>query len=183
MDAPKPNRHRRSIRLPSFDYANSRFYFITLVCDSRQVLFGDVVSGTTDLSDLGKLAEEELLFVPGIRKEIAIDAYVIMPNHLHAVVEIRKVDAQESPSTGSKRPATGPTPRSLSGMVAGYKAAVTRRWRAEIGNPDVIVWQRNFYEHVVRDQEDYRAILAYIDDNPRRWSEDSENPNCDFGNT
>lgn len=168
--------HRTSIRLLGFDYTSSGAYFLTLVTDHRRCLFGDIVGEKIQPSSLGDIASEEWLAGPVHRPEIELGAFCMMPNHLHAIISIV---AHGQNLEGYPRVA--PTPRgpgkgSIGALVSGYKAAVTRRYRREKSDPNAAIWQRNYYEHVIRDQEDWNTIEAYIPDNPRRWAEDAENP-------
>ncbi len=167
--------HRGSLRLPGYDYAQPGAYFVTIVTADRRCLFGQIVEQEMRLSRLGRIVEEEWLRTPSIRAEIALGAFVVMPNHFHGIVVI----SSEAPSGASDVGATGrsplrprgPAPRSL-----GFKSSVTKRINALRGSPCVSVWQRNYYEHVIRDQQDWERIHLYIDANPVLWSQDEENP-------
>ena len=159
---------RRSVRLPDFDYSSQGAYFITIVSNARQFQFGDIISGDLQPSSLGQIVSNEWLATPAIRSGVTLGAFVVMPNHLYAVVWL------PSSTDGISNPKA--YRRSLGALMSGYKAAVTSRYRSLIGDANALVWQRSFYEHVVRDEIDLHAIEAYIQDNPRRWAEDSENP-------
>ena len=167
---------RRSIRLRGFNYASSGAYFLTLVTEHRRCLFGAIVSEKLQASSMGEIALEEWLAGPVHRREIELGNFCLMPNHLHAIVSIvthaqaLEGDPRVAPTPG------GPGRGSIGALVSGYKAAVTKRYRREISEPDAVVWQRNYYEHVIRDQEDWYRIEEYILANPRRWAEDAENP-------
>ncbi|HEX8993510.1 MAG TPA: hypothetical protein VF784_17660 [Anaerolineales bacterium] len=186
--------HRRSIRLPGYDYAQPGAYFVTMLTAGRQCLFGRVVDQEMRLSALGKIVEEEWLRTPMIRAEIALGAYVVMPNHFHAIVVI----SSEAPSGASDVRATGgsvgatggspvraggsplrprgPAPRSLGALIAGFKSSVTKRINALRDSPNAPIWQRNYYEHIIRNQREGERIHLYIDSNPVRWSQDQVDP-------
>ncbi len=169
---------RRSIRLGGYDYAQVGGYFVTLCTHRRRSLFGEIVHAEMKLNSIGKIAEAEWLRSAELRAEIVLDEFVVMPNHLHGIVLIReKPEVAAAGATGRSplRP-TGPVRRSLGALVAGFKAAMTRMLR----DGEVIgcspLWQRGYYEHVIRDERDLDRIRQYIADNPRRWAEDSDNP-------
>ncbi len=179
-----PDAHRRrSIRLPAYDYALPGAYFITVVTKDRQAIFGEVVDGIMQHNALGEVVRDEWLRSAEVRREIELDTWVLMPNHLHAIVVITaSPSAAGVPSivwaTGRSplpRVARGPTPKSTGSLVGGFKSASTRRINLLRGTPGSPVWQRNYYEHAVRDDEDLDRIRQYILDNPLRWEADEYN--------
>jgi REP element-mobilizing transposase RayT len=173
-------RHRRSIRLRGYDYAAKGAYFVTLVTFAREPIFGDISQGKMTLSALGEIATTEWIRSASIRQEIDLDDFVVMPNHLHAIVHIRDVvvgahgHAPLRPVFASNMPIR--TPRSLGSLVGGYKGAVTKRINLLRGAPGLEVWQRNYYERVIRDEAELNRIRQYILNNPAMWAADPENP-------
>lgn len=169
-----PDRHhRRSIRLPDVNYASYALFFITLCTYQRECLFGSVVAGDMCLNENGEIACEEWLRSRVLRSEVNLGAFVVMPNHLHAIVSIEDVGAH------GNAPSNVPfqrTPRSLATFMGGFKGAVTRRINARRDTRGTPVWQRNYYERIIRDEEEFERIGWYIEDNPRRWAEDEYNP-------
>lgn len=164
--------HRRSIRLSVYDYAQAGAYFVTIVTQGRARLFGEVRDGRVRLNDVGKIAEQEWLRSADVRREVDLDTFVIMRNHIHGVVVIRDVGAHgRAPLPTRQR-----QPRSLGSFIAGFKSAATKRINAHRGAPGERLWQRNYYEHVVRGDRELDAIREYIVGNPHRWPEDPENP-------
>lgn len=163
-----PNRHhRRSIRLPGYDYARVGAYFITICTHGRARLFGQVARGAMVLSELGQIAEDEWRRAPALRPNVALDAFVVMPDHMHAVVVIER---QTSDCAG--RPTAFHSPsQTVGAIVRGYKAAVTRRINDARGVAPSPLWLRNYYEHIVRDDADLDRIRRYIANNPARWEE------------
>lgn len=161
--------HRRSIRLPEYDYSRQGAYFVTLCAHQRKCLFGRIEQDDIVLNPLGEIVKEEWLASCRVRKEIGLGEYAIMPNHLHGIVFIK------NPGDGELLPAAQPGAfaRTVGAMVAGFKAAVTRRINGIRNTPGMAVWQRNYYEHVIRDGEDYRRIAEYIARNPMSWHQDS----------
>ena len=168
-----PDEHlRRSIRLHGYDYSQAGAYFVTICTASREILFGEIVNHQMVLNEAGRIIEDEWLKSSRIRAEIELDAWVVMPNHFHGIVTITDVGG------GGDRPVapTGPRPRSVGAMVAGFKSAAGRRINAIRGTPGASVWQRNYYEHVIRYEAVLDVIRRYIAENPARWAEDPENP-------
>ena len=168
-----PEKHRRrSIRLSNYDYSRAGAYFITVCTNGRELLFGEVIDDEVELNELGRIAAEEWLKSAQIRIEIELDTWVVMPNHVHGIViitdDLRRGDRPVAPS--------GPRPRSLGAMVAGFKSAATKRINTMRDTPGASVWQRNYYEHVIRNESTLNRIRQYIADNPARWPEDPENP-------
>ena len=188
---------RRSIRLPNFDYSSQGAYYITLVTWNRDNLFGEIVEGEMRLSDWGIILGEEWEKTATIRPEIELDAYQIMPNHFHAIIVIRNVRADGCPPVpsgahdagahgvaadgvgahgGAPRPILERKPRSLGSCIAGIKSITTKRINLLRQTPGTPVWQRNYYEHIIRNQEEWQRIRAYIQANPNNWQLDNENP-------
>ena len=167
------NHHRRSIRLRGYDYRQTGAYFVTICAQSRECLFGDVIDRQVRENEIGAAARDEWLRSADIRREIGLDAFVVMPNHLHGIVVIRHVGAH---GRAPLPPTTNRPPRSLGSFVAGFKSAATRRINTIRGTPGLPVWQRNYYERIVRDDRELDAIRRYIEENPARWAEDPENP-------
>jgi putative transposase len=157
--------HRRSIRLPAYDYAQPGTYFVTIVCKERALLLDDPQFRT--------IAEEAWLWLADQYEFVQLDEYVVMPNHLHGIVVIR--DARRG---GSR---TAPTayiqkPKPLGRLVAAFKTVSTKHINTIRGTPGLPAWQRNYYEHVIRDEEDLNRVRQYVIDNPARWGDDPENP-------
>jgi len=173
--------HRHSIRLRDWDYRTAGAYFITIVARGRECLFGDVVDGLMNLNAYGRIVHEEWMRSTDIRSEIALDAFVVMPNHIHAIVIIRNVGAYgRTPpvahGAGAHSRVPLRPPRSLGSFIAGFKSVATKRINETRGTPGIPVWQRNFYERVIRNDRELNAIRQYITDNPANWEQDTENP-------
>jgi putative transposase len=166
------SRSRRSIRLRGYDYALAGAYFVTIVTRERQCLFGDIVDDQTRLNLWGKIAQDEWQKSAQIRKEIELDIFIVMPNHIHGIIVITDATGR---ATGRSPLQSGPTKRSLGAFVDGFKSAITKRIGELRGLPRTAVWQRNYYEHVIRNEESLHRIRQYIGDNPARWEFDREN--------
>jgi putative transposase len=181
-----PNRHhRRSIRLKGYDYTQPGAYFVTLVTHERMPLFGEIVNGEMRLNDIGRVAERCWLDIPSHFPHVALDAFVIMPNHVHGILWIVESppETPEMPEmVGAKNFSPPPSPSSterpcgtsktIGSVIRGFKIGVTK-WVRQ--NTDIyIVWQRNYYEHIIRNERALNAIRQYIIENPRRWQMDRE---------
>jgi REP element-mobilizing transposase RayT len=179
-----PEAHkRRSIRLPGYDYAKSGAYFITICTYNRETLFGEIIGGKglrpdnvypeMICNDFGEIVAAEWMRSAAIRSEIAMDKFVIMPNHLHGIVLIYgRGDRPVAPTEEH----LGPKPRSVGALIAGFKSAVTKQINAIRQTPYAPVWQRNYYEHIIRNGNDMKKIQEYIQNNPSNWLNDEENP-------
>ncbi len=170
MDRP----NRRSPRLPGYDYAQDGGYFVTICTHERACLFGEVIDGAMRLNALGVIVAEEWQRSGEIRAEIVLDAWVIMPNHMHAIVFIHHADLDYVPGGESNCP-TGPRPKSLSSLMAGFKSVATKRINAHRGMPGAPVWQGRYHDHIIRHERDLDRHRQYIIENPARWREDADN--------
>lgn len=186
--------HRRSIRLSEYDYSQPGAYYVTIVAWHRECLFGEVVNREMILNNVGKIVELEWKELPKRLQLIKLGAYVVMPNHFHGILIFHEnvgatrqglarthkgetllpgrttdgVDGSPLPS-GSK-------PASLGAIMAQFKSRVTKRlWKIQPlkGTP---IWQRDYWEHVIRNERDLRNKTDYIEANPILWDEDDENP-------
>ncbi len=166
-------RCRRSIRLPWHDYAAPCAYFVTICARHHACLFGTVVDGRLVPSEIGRIVSETWRELPRHHPRVALDTFALMPNHVHAVLLLRRGSAAV-PAVPTRRRtlASG----SLGAIIGAFKAAVTRRVRLLSGSPGAAVWQRNYFEHIIRNQEDLDEIRVYIAINPRCWDVDAENP-------
>ena len=171
-------RHRRSVRLSNYDYAKSGAYFVTICTANREPVFGQVVNGEMRLSGWGAIAADELLRGPELHPNLEMDAFVVMPNHIHAIWVIAD-DTANGRGTMHRAPAK-PWRRfgqsvagSLSTFVGLYKAAVTRCVHRRPGCGHAVVWQSNYHEHIIRSPEEMQRIQQYVMDNPARWNEDT----------
>ncbi|MBI1815268.1 MAG: AMP-binding protein [Deltaproteobacteria bacterium] len=181
---------RRSIRLANYDYTQTGVYFITICAHERRHWFGEILDGQTGLSAYGVVVEECWDAIPQHAHHVELDAFVVMPNHVHGIFAISGVGATHaSPSWPDPAPhrrathasplhrkASGPISRSVGAIVGSFKAAVTKRINATRTTPRALVWQHNYYEHVIRTDDELNRIRDYIATNSQRWSLDPENP-------
>jgi REP element-mobilizing transposase RayT len=160
--------HRRSIRLKEYDYSQNGAYFITLCAHERQCLFGHIHNEKIVLNEYGIIVREEWVKSFKIRKELAMDEYIIMPNHFHGIVFILNATT----SVHRSHDVIGHGNATIGSLVAGFKSAVTKRIRALNHAACFIVWQRNYHEHVIRHDKALDKIRAYTVNNPLTWQED-----------
>ncbi len=176
---------RRYIRLKGYDYSQSGFYFITICCYQRQCLFGEIIDEKMQLNKIGQLVKEEWLKSEKIRQEIELDDWVIMPNHFHGIVIIDQKINNNTNHDYNPVGANGRSPlqtnlmkpKSLSSLIAGFKAATTKQINLIRNSPKYPVWQRNYYDHVIRNNQSLEKIKEYIYNNPLSWELDQLNPN------
>ena len=168
--------HRRSIRLQGYDYSRPGAYFVTMVSHMRECLFGYVTGGRVTLNAFGEIVADEWKKSGDIRKNMEFDVFVIMPNHVHGIVHIvdRRGDRRVAP-TMPDAPLT-PAKHLLPSFVSGFKSVVTKRINELRRMPGMAVWQRNYYEHIIRDEVSLNRIREYIINNPLQWDSDPENP-------
>jgi REP element-mobilizing transposase RayT len=188
--------NRRSLRLKGYDYAQAGAYFVTICTQGRVCLFGEVVDGAMRLNEFGEMVRGCWLAIPDHFPHVALDAFVIMPNHVHGIVwivdattdavgnvvgathaSVRATHASPLPSLPQPllRP-RGPQRRSIGAVVGSFKSAAARCINAYRKTPGIPIWQRNYYEHVIRNEASLDGVRAYIVNNPLQWALDRENP-------
>ena len=154
---------RKILRLPTYDYSQNGVYFVTICTERRKCILGRVVGGgvldapLVQLSDYGILAQQTLLEMGTFYKDVSIDKYAIMPNHVHFIITL-------SACSGSSRTPT-PTNAKLPAFVSTLKRFTNKK-------AGFSLWQRSYYDHVIRNEADYLRAWQYIDDNPAHWAED-----------
>ncbi|MDE3134978.1 MAG: transposase [Acidobacteriota bacterium] len=182
----RSTKHRRSIRVRGYDYADRGGYFVTICTQERVSLFGDVVSGEMRLNAMGQFVRAEWFKTADVRANVFLDAneFVVMPNHVHGIIWIMRATpvgatrrvAPEDVSAPSRHHPQGPRTGSLGAIIGQFKSLTTRRINEHRHTPGATVWQRGFYEHVIRRSDALDKIRQYIFENPARWQFDSENP-------
>lgn len=170
-----PSRHhRRSIRLPGYDYSQEGAYFVTVCTQNREFLFGEIVDGAMLLNDAGQIVCQCWRDIPAHFPQVVCDGFVVMPNHIHGILfVVDTLGAQHfSPLRGRPRG----TSKTIGSIVRGFKIGVTKWMRQN--EPVQNVWQRNYYEHIIRSEEELNRIRQYIIHNPEQWETDRENPDA-----
>ncbi len=159
--------NRKQIRLKNYDYSTPGAYFITICTKDKKTILGKITVGDVlnksqmHLSQIGKIANREILQIESHYDNVKIDKFIIMPNHIHMIVVI------------TERINPFPTSRKydIPNIIGKFKAAVTRNvGKAFMPSAKTLLWQTSFYDHIIRDERDYRKIWEYIDENPVRWT-------------
>jgi REP-associated tyrosine transposase len=178
-------RRRRSLRLRDYDYSQPGIYFVTVCTVGRALLFGNVVEGNVRLNDAGHATGKVWAELPRYYFGLEVDAFVLMPNHIHGIIVLHGTGNRPPLAGGlpaSPRPlegaGTAPLRVTLGQAVARFKYESTKRLNAVRGTPGARVWQRNYYEHIIRHGESLQLVRRYILENPTRWQMDSENPDA-----
>ncbi len=192
-----PDKHRRrSIRLKEYDYALAGAYFITVCTQGRLSLFGEVVDGVVQLNDAGRIIQIAWEELPKYYVGVETDAFVVMPNHIHGIIVLVGAGPRACPAGGrvqgpaptissmlgnTEQPQGVATIMSLPNVIHRFKTITTKRyadgvkqygWTPFPGR----LWQRNYYEHIIRSEESLNHIRQYIAGNPMNWTIDRENP-------
>ena len=180
--------HRKSIRLKGYDYSQAGLYFITICCANRECLFGEIKNDEMILNDAGKIANECWLEIPKHFPNAILHEYIVMPNHIHGIIELAG-DENFQPQRNEFQKMI---PRSIGSIVKGYKIGVTKWFRNNVGAenfpagaenfpagaenflplPTKKIWQRNYHEHIIRNEKSYQIISEYIINNPAKWKDD-----------
>ncbi|HLE53549.1 MAG TPA: transposase [Anaerolineales bacterium] len=200
MEFDPQRHHRRSIRLKGYDYAQPGAYFVTICTQRREALFGVILDGEMRINRCGEIVKECWLAIPDHFPQVELDAFVVMPNHIHGIIVITESDshggmtddAETGAIRGDRVGAThgagvgathgsplrerphGPQRGSIGAIMAQFKSSVSRRIAAELG--ETSIWQRNYYEQSIRNRSDWERIEKYIKANPSQWDEDENNP-------
>lgn len=190
--------NRRSIRLKGYDYTQPGAYFITLCAQDRIHLFGQIRHGEMKLNEFGKIVSGEWERTTQMRPNIRTADFVVMPNHIHGILviaddDIRRGTLQKTDVDGGgvmgrgvlqyaptentnpddmvNAPFKSPS-KTIGAIIRGFKSATTKRINQLRNTPRLPVWQRNYYEHIIRNDASYHQITEYIRLNPARWEED-----------
>lgn len=192
MDKFKNKYRIASARLPNWDYGSNALYFVTICCQNRTCFFGNISEGTMIWSELGEMAEKYWLEIPQHFPFVVLHNHIIMPNHVHGIIEIsktndgrnggddgrnddRNVETQNiaslppPPSSPPSKNRFGPQSKNLASIIRGFKIGVTKNAR-QINSE--FAWQPRFHDHIIRNDESYHRISNYIFTNPIRWKED-----------
>jgi REP element-mobilizing transposase RayT len=153
--------HRRAIRLAGYDYSRPGAYYVTICTATRECLFGEVTDYEMRLNGLGCFVQRHWLSLPVHYANVKLDSFIVMPNHIHGIIRIADVATKGVP---------------LSEIVRGFKTWTARRINERRGSTGTPLWQRDYYEHIIRDDADLRRIRQYIIENPANWKNDTENP-------
>ena len=172
--------HRRSIRLKGYDYSQAGLYFITICVQNRKCLFGDITNGKINLNDAGRMVENQWLALPNRFTNIHLHEYVVMPNHFHSILEI----VEGETLVVSQNEPIAPNKKTVGDIVGAFQSIATVEYIRGVKNHNwnrfnKKLWQRNYWEHIIRNDAECNRIANYIINNPRKWTNDkfnSENP-------
>ncbi len=179
------NRTRKRNRLQMFDYSRAGYYFVTICTHNKEDLFGEIIGGQMITNAAGKMVTKTWHELPESYHGIRTDQFQIMPNHLHGIIVIvgdgpRAVPTEAHINPDGQPQGVVPT-LSLSDVVHRFKSLTTRLYIHGVRNNawkpfDSKLWQRSFYDHVIRTDESLDDIRNYIINNPMNWASDKENP-------
>ena len=155
--------HRRSIRLQGYDYTQAGAYYLTTVVHRREHLLGEIQQEEMQLSKFGQIVHYAWLDLPNHYTQLELGAFCIMPNHFHGIILFNDVERMGVP------------PQPISEIVRAFKSFSARRINAFRKTPGIPFWQRNYYEHIIRNDQDHELIQKYILSNPINWEKDDEN--------
>ncbi|MEA3414666.1 MAG: transposase [Thermodesulfobacteriota bacterium] len=195
------NKNRQSIRLRKYDYSKAGAYFVTICTQNKKCFWGNMVNDEMVLNDAGRMLESVWSELPERFPHVKLGEFVIMPNHFHGIVIFCRGESCIRPCIESCiRPKTGESkgehakgehkvrpygtfPNTLGRIMQAFKSITTNRYIAGVKQKQWPpfpgkLWQRNYYEHIVRDENELNDIRKYIMDNPRKWDLDRENPNA-----
>ena len=177
-----PERHyRHSIRLRGRDYTRGGAYFVTMCTYERACLFGAVIDGEMHLNEYGEIVLQEWFRTAELRPHVRLDEaeFVVMPNHVHGIIWIIDAEGRQNEAEGGvtsdESPSPGAKRGSIGAIIARFKGASAKRINLRRGTPGASVWQRGYYDHVIRNKATLHQIRRYIITNPLRWSHDREN--------
>jgi len=174
-----PDQHRKNIRLEDYDYASPGHYFVTIISHERKNIFGEIIDGEMNLNQAGKIVEQTWRDIPKHFPNTSCEIFVVMPNHIHGIINIiddeivgaRHKVSRDEDSASPLQMETQP----MGVIVRSFKSAVTKSAHDLELFDGVKIWQRNYYEHIIRDEDDYQQIADYIAANPINWEFDLEN--------
>ena len=156
--------NRKSIRLKAYDYSQPGAYFVTVVTNNRKPLFGEIVEGKMLLNALGEYVDRAWVWLGTRYPYVELDEYVVMPNHLHGIIFITDCGKQR---------------KSLGQLIGAFKTRTARQNNLILGASGQMLWQRNFFERIIRNDRELQRARQYIANNPLRWELDAENPDAE----
>jgi REP element-mobilizing transposase RayT len=162
-----------SIRIPEYDYSLENYYFVTICSFQRQKIFSKIENKKIYLTEIGEIINEEWFKTQNIRENVIMDDIVIMPNHIHGIIVINSQLSAEK--TTRRVVSTTLKKNSLGSIIGQIKSITTKRIKRMLNNPKINIWQRNYYEHIIRNENELYEARKYIQNNPLKWSEDEYN--------
>ena len=183
--------HRRSIRLRGYDYSHAGAYFVTICSYKRECIFGEIHNSAIMLNEFGQIVLAKWNNIPVHFINAELDLYIIMPNHIHGIIVLNNIDvgakhfhqkntSNDNPSQNAsplRAMPHGTKPGSLSAIIQNFVSVSTRKMNQFRKTAGAKLWQRNFYEHIIRNEKELNALREYIVNNPLNWDSDENNPN------
>ena len=164
--------------MPLYDYSSPNYYFVTICIKNRECLFGEIINNKIKLSEIGKIVKNHWYKLTDYCKNIKLDEFMVMPNHLHGIILI--CEPNNVLGKSCRGGVTPPLPLSnkitLGNIVAYYKYQSTKQINLLTNAPGQMVWQRNYYEHIIRNERELEKIRQYIISNSYNWEKDRNNP-------
>ena len=167
--------HRRSIRLRHSDYTRPGAYFVTICIQNRECLLGHIADGQMILSDMGLMVESVWNELPQRYTGIDTDAFTIMPNHIHGIITIVGAALALPPNPTARKKGAASGAPTLGVVIRAFKSISAIRVKHLLSRHGQPLWQRNYYEHIIRNEEELNRIREYIKNNPLNWEIDEEN--------
>jgi REP element-mobilizing transposase RayT len=164
-----------SIRLPEFDYSSENYYFVTICSFQKQKIFSKIENEKIYLTEIGKIINEEWFKTQKIRENLIMDDIVIMPNHIHGIIVINSQLSDKKTTHRVVSTTTTLKKNSLGSIIGQIKSISTKRIRRILDNQKINIWQRNYYERIIRNDNELYEARKYIKNNPLKWSEDEYN--------
>ena len=170
----------KSIRLKGYDYTQPGAYFVTTCSRDRKPVFGTIIDGEIVLNDWGEIVRDLIEKIPDHFSNIEIDQSVIMPNHVHMIIVIwhNNESGNGTACRATTRERFGkPVQQSIPTIIRSFKSAVSKQINTYRKSSGQSIWQRNYYEHIIRDERELNRIRRYVINNPPKWEYDRENRN------
>ncbi len=147
--------HRRSIRLQGYDYTNAGIYFVTICCYQRQHLFGEIDNGEMRINAIGQIVSNLWQKIPQHFPNVELDGFILMPDHLHGIIMISESKEKSS----------------LANIIQNFKSISSRKINCINKSYGISIWQRNYYERIVRTEQELKNLREYIENNPANWKD------------
>jgi len=168
--------NRHSIRLKEFDYSQPSWYYVTICSHQMLHRFGQIQNDKMILNEYGKIINDEWNKTKLIRPNIEIDYYIIMTNHLHGIIIINKQSRGVLQYAPTENKFSSPS-HTLGSIIRGFKSSSTKKINIKRNTPGQVVWQRNYFEKIIRNEKELFYIRKYIEQNPLKWELEKETPN------
>ena len=166
--------HRRSIRIKNYDYSQSGAYFITLCIQNRECVLGEIVDRNMHLSSVGENVFVQWTNLPQRFSGLELHVFVVMPNHFHAIISINPVGAPlAAPCCVSNKKGAASSAPTLGRILRAFKSISAVEGNRLLNRSNQSFWQRNYWEHVIRNEKELMTLRQYILSNPAQWELDS----------